>query len=167
MTESIVQALPESLGGAAGPAIATTSGEVRLVRTTVVGPCSVHRLDASECILDDIAVAADAQHGCIRFSAYAEGSVVHQPYESVTVAPRAPLFRTRDFGKPDYVRLREGVDDAIRSGRPDASIIAGAENGAEMGAFARERIALKRRGLEQKFSEFMPVGLVPVWIDAT
>jgi hypothetical protein len=167
VTESIVQALPESLGGAAGPAIATTSGEVRLVRTTVVGPCSVHRLDASECILDDVAVAADAQHGCIRFSAYAEGSVVHQPYESVTVAPRAPLFRTRDFGKPDYVRLREGVDDAIRSGRPDASIIAGAENGAEMGAFARERIALKRRGLEQKFSEFMPVGLVPVWIDAT
>jgi hypothetical protein len=128
---------------------------------------AVHRLDASECILDDVAVAADAQHGCIRFSAYADGSVVHQPYESVTIAPHAPLFRTRDFGSPDYVRLREGADDAITSGRTGASIGGGAENGAEMGAFTRERIALQRRGLEQKFAEFMPVGLVPVWIDAT
>jgi hypothetical protein len=148
-------------------AIATRIGQVQLARTTVLGPMAVHRLDASECILDDVAIAADAQHGCIRFSAYAEGSAVHQPYESVSVAARAPLFRTRDFGRPDYARLRDSADAAILSGRAGASIIAGAENGSEMGAFERELVPLKRRGLVQKFAEFMPVGLMPVWIDVT
>ena len=148
-------------------AIATFSGQTRLVRSTVLGPLAVHRLDASECILDDVAVAEDAQHGCVRFSAYATGSVVHQPYESVTVAPGAPLFRERAFGRPDYARLRANVDEAIVTGREGASIMAGAENGSEMGAFCREKIPLKRRGLTQKFAEFMPIGLVPVFIDAT
>jgi hypothetical protein len=148
-------------------AIATISGEVQLSRTTVLGALAVHRLDASECILNGIAVAEDAQHGCIRFTTYAEGSVVHQPYESVTVMADAPLFRTREFGHPDYARLREGVDEAITSGGAGASIVNGAENGSEVGAFCREQIPLKRRGLTQKFAEYMPVGLVPVWIDAT
>ncbi|HVZ51291.1 MAG TPA: hypothetical protein VG986_04950, partial [Pseudolabrys sp.] len=101
------------------------------------------------------------------FSAYATGSVVHQPYESVTIAPAAPLFRTRAFGQPDYARLRANVDDAIVTGRAGASIMAGAESGSEMGAFCREKIPLKRRGLMQKFAEYMPIGLVPVFIDAT
>jgi hypothetical protein len=35
-----------------------------------------------------------------------------------------------------------------------------------MGAFALERRALKRRGLAQKYQEFMPIGQEPVWIDA-
>jgi hypothetical protein len=172
VTDSIVQALPESLGPPlpsplADPAIATSTGEVALARTTVLGAMAVHRLDASECILDDVAIAEDPQHGCIRFTAYAEGSAVHQPYESVTVTARAPLFRSRDFGRPDYAQLRESVDEAILTGRDGASIVGGAENGSEMGAFARERIQLKRRGLVQKFAEYMPVGLVPVWIDVT
>lgn len=167
VTDSIVQALPETLGALTPPAISTVSGETRLTRTTILGPLAVHRLDASECILDDVAVAEDAQHGCIRFSAYATGSVVHQPYESVTVAPAAPLFRARAFGRPDFARLSENVDTAILTGRDGASIVAGAENGSEMGAYCREKIPLKRRGLNQKFAEFMPIGLVPVWIDAT
>jgi hypothetical protein len=159
------QAYPLAL---ADVAIATSIGLVQLARTTVLGAMVVHRLDASECILDDVAVAADAQHGCIRFSAYAEGSAVHQPYESVTIAPRASLFRTRDFGRPDYAWLRDGADDAVTSKHGDAgSIVAGAQNGSEMGAFSRELIPLRRRGLKQKFAEFMPVGLMPVWIDVT
>jgi len=167
ISDSIVQALPETLGQPAPPAIKSESGETHLSRTTVLGALSVHRLDASECILDDIAVAEDAQHGCIRFSAYAEGSVVHQPYESVTVAQQAELFRSRDFGHPQYARLRDTADQAIITGGSGASIMAGAEDGSEMGAFYREKIPLKRRGLDQKFAEFMPIGQVPVWIDAT
>ena len=160
----LAQAYPTAF---ASLAIATFSGETRLTRTTVLGPLAVHRLDASECILDDVALAEDAQHGCIRFSAYATGSVAHQPYESVTVAPAAPLFRDRTFGRPHYARLRENVDADIVTGREGASIMAGAENGSEMGAFCREKIPLKRRGLTQKFAEYMPIGQVPVWIDAT
>jgi hypothetical protein len=146
-------------------ALGTSSGTVSLQRTTVLGPIAVHRLNASECILDDVAVAEDQQHGCIRFTAYADGSVVHEPYESVTVAPQAALFRTRDFGRPNYARLKDDADLSITSGREGASILAGAENGSEMGAFALEKIPLKKRGLKQKFAEFMPIGLVPVWID--
>jgi hypothetical protein len=148
-------------------AIATISGTVDLSRTTVLGALAVHRLYASECILDGVAIAEDAQHGCIRFTTYAEGSVLHQPYESVTVLPDAALFRTREFGQPDYARLRDGVDEAITTGGAGASIVNGAENGSEVGAFCREQVPLKRRGLTQKFAEYMPVGLVPIWVDAT
>jgi hypothetical protein len=170
--DSIVQALPEKLGDKALPAIASDSGKTRLSRTTVLGRLAVHRLDASECIIDDVTRAEDAQSGCIRFSAYAAGSVVHQPYESVTVAPLAELFRSRDFGRPHYARLRDTADQAIIPGSAGASvagtsIMAGAEDGSEMGAFCREKTPLKRRGLNQKFAEFMPIGQVPVWIDAT
>jgi hypothetical protein len=147
-------------------ALGTDTGDVELSRTTVLGPCAVHRLAASESILDGVTVAADSQHGCVRFCAIAQGSLVHQPYESVTVADSAPLFLTRDFGQPDYARLRDDADAAILTGRDGASILEGAQNGAEMGAFYREGLSLKRRGLNQKCLEYMPVGLVPVWIDA-
>ena len=33
------------------------------------GRAAVHRLEASECILDDVAIAEDTQHGCVRFCA--------------------------------------------------------------------------------------------------
>ena len=118
-------------------------------------------------MLGDLAVADDDQHGCIRFSAYAEGSVIHQPYESVAILPEAPVFRTRRFGEPQYARLREGADDLIVAGGPDGTMLAGAEDGSEMGAFGLERIPVKKRGLRQKFVEYMPIGLVPVWIDVT
>jgi len=160
----LMDALPVEL---ATLAIATKTGIVELSRTTVLGPIAVHRLNASECILDDLAIAEDAQHGCVRFSAYAEGSLIHQPYESVSVASAAPLFRTRVFGLPDYCRLLDSADDAILSGRAGASIVSGAQNGSEMGVFCLEAIALKRRGLAAKFAEYMPIGLVPVWVDAT
>ena len=158
------EAYPAALGA---PAIATTAGDVELVRTTVLGRIAVHRLHASECVLGDLAVADDDQHGCIRFSAYAEGSVIHQPYESVAILPEAPVFRTRRFGEPQYARLREGADDLIVAGGPDGTMLAGAEDGSEMGAFGLERIPVKKRGLRQKFAEYMPIGLVPVWIDVT
>ena len=148
-------------------AVATRIGSVALVRTTVLGSMAVHRLDASECILDDLVYAEDQQHGCVRFSAYADGSVVHQPFESVTVAPRSPLFRSRVFGHWDYARLADNADAAIVVGAVDASILTGAQNASEMGAFCLQKLPLKRRGLAQKFQEFMPIGQVPVWIDVT
>jgi hypothetical protein len=158
----LAESFPLELGGVA---LGTAAGDVFLSRTTVLGPLSVHRLSASECILDDVAIAEDEQHGCIRFTAYAEGSVVHQPYESVTIPPQAVVFNTRKFGRPDYARLRTDADSAITSGNKGASILTGAQNGSEMGAFALEKVPLKKRGLKQKFAEFMPIGMVPVWID--
>jgi hypothetical protein len=147
--------------------IATSAGEVDLVRCTLLGPAHLHRLTASECILDDIVLVEDPQHGCVRFSAWARGSKLPRQYESVEVAPRAPLFVSRVFAQPGYAQLLSSVDRTIRSGAAGATISTGASNGAEMGAFAREKNLIKANSLRIKYEEFMPLGLVPVLIYVT
>jgi hypothetical protein len=163
ITDSIVQAL----GGE--QAIQLTSGEVNLSRCTLLGPAQVHRLSASECILDDVVQVKDYQHGCVRFSAWTTDSTLPRQYESVRIAPQALLFTTRDFGQPGYAQLLPNVDAAILPlvNKEGASISAGAQDGSEMGAFAREKNPIKERSLLIKFEEFMPLGLDPVIIYAT
>jgi hypothetical protein len=163
-TDSIIQAIPT--GATDNYALQTQSGNVSLSRTTVLGPAAVHRLDASECILDDGATAEDTQHGCVRFCAYAQHSKLHAPYHSVRVPPVGPLFVSRRFGAPDYARLLRLADNAIISPQTGDTILSGAQNGSEMGAFCGEGIALKKRGLAIKFEEYAPLGVYPVWIDA-
>jgi hypothetical protein len=147
-------------------ALGGSSGEASLARCTVLGRSAVHRLSASECILDDITTVEDTQQGCVRFSAYANGSIVHAPYRSVTVSPRGPLFRTRRFGDPNYARLYRLADAAIINPQTGDSILGGAQNESEMGAFKLEDISLIKRGLALKYEEYAPLGIYPVWIDA-
>lgn len=163
-TDSIIQAIPT--GVADDPALETEFGTVSLARTTVLGRVAVHRLDASECILHDVAIAEDTQHGCVRFSAYAQGSALHAPYRSVVVPPHGPLFVSRRFGTPNYARLRRLADTAIVNPQTGDTIQGGAQNGSEMGAFSSEAVTLKKRGLATKFEEYAPLGIYPVWIDA-
>jgi hypothetical protein len=160
-TDSIIQAI-----NAGDYALQTTTGDISLARCTILGPSAIHKLDASECILDDVTIAEDAQHGCIRFSAIAAGSIVHAPYLSVSIPPAGPIFFSRRFGDPDYARLLRLADNAIINPQTGDTILGGAQNGSEMGAFQSEGIALKRRGLAAKFEEFAPLGVFPVWIDA-
>jgi hypothetical protein len=147
-------------------ALGFSSGAASLQRCTLLGPAYVHQLSASECILDEVVTAEDTQHGCVRFCAYATGSVVHAPYRSVAIPPRGPVFRSRRFGDPDYARLYRLADAAILSPGVGDSILGGAQNGAEMGAFCLEAVTLKKRGLAIKFEEYAPLGVYPVWIDA-
>jgi hypothetical protein len=158
-------------------ALGFSGGTAALSRCTVLGPTYVGVLSASECVLDDVVTVEDAQAGCVRFSAYAQGSQLHAPYRSVTVPAHAPLFLSRAFGNPDFARLRSDADAQILPGtggsscgatEPDATatILAGAQNGAEMGAYCLEAITLKRQGLAFKLEEYAPVGQLPVWIDA-
>ncbi len=157
-------AYPLELGPAA---IATGEGEVALERTTVLGRIAAHRISANECILWGMAEADDAQRGCVRFSTYALGSRLHQPYESVAIRAGAGIFVSRRFGQPGYAQLTRLADRAIVEGEPGGSIRSGAQNGSEAGAFAREMGAIKERGLKIKLVEFMPVGLTPVIIPMT
>jgi hypothetical protein len=163
-TDSIFQAIATSAGN--DYALQTDIGTISLARCTVLGPAAVHRLEASECILDDVAIAEDTQHGCVRFTAYAQGSVLHAPYRSVMVPRRGPIIVSRRFGEPSYARLRRLADNAIISPQTGDTILGGAQNGAEMGAFNGEQITLKKRGLTIKFEEYAPLGVYPVWIDA-
>ncbi len=152
-TDSIIQAaLP------ADDALALDEGAVTLTRCTVLGAAQVHRLSASDCVLDGVVTVADPQHGCVRFTAWAEGSQLPRPYRSVAVAAGRPLFASRDVGRPGYARLLEGLDPRIA---------AGAEDGSEMGAFCREKAPIKERSLLIKYAEYMPVGLTPVLVYVT
>jgi hypothetical protein len=160
-TDSIIQAI-----NAGDYALQTQTGDISLARCTVLGPSAIHQLDASECILDDVTIAEDSQQGCVRFCAIAAGSIVHAPYLSVSIPPAGPLFFSRRFGDPNYARLLRLADAAIINPGAGDTILGGAQNGSEMGAFQSEGIALKRRGLVAKFEEFAPLGVYPVWIDA-
>jgi hypothetical protein len=160
-TDSIVQALGTGL------AINLTAGQVQLSRCSVLGLATMHRLYASECILDDKVTVENVQDGCVRFSAWSTGSVLPRQYESVQIAPGAPLFTSRNFGQPGYCQLQAGVDNAILAGAPGATISAGAQDGSEMGAYARDKNPIKERSLLIKYQEFMPLGLVPVIIYVT
>jgi len=61
----------------------------------------------------------------------------------------------------------ETVDSAILPGQANTTIAEGSQNGSEMGAFAREKYPIRERSLRIKYEEFMPIGLVPVFIHVT
>jgi hypothetical protein len=156
----------------ADAALAAADGAVVLDRCTIMGRIIVHRLEASECILQDLAEVDDTQNGCVRFTAWANGSVLPRKYESVRVAQQAALFASTAFGQPAYGSLLPLVDAAILretdpAGSPQNTISAGAEDGSEMGAFARDKNPVKERALLIKYQEFMPAGLVPVLVYVT
>jgi hypothetical protein len=147
--------------------LAFDNGLANLSRCTLLGPAYLHRLEASECILDDRVLVENAQDGCVRFTAWAAGSVLPRKYESVTIPATASLFTSRAFGQPGYAQLLETVDHAILFADPGATISAGAENGSAMGAFASEANPIKERSLHIKYQEFAPVGLNPVIVHVT
>ena len=161
VTDTIVQALGTD------QAIHMVTGVTRLTRCTVLGPATLDHLYASECILNGVVAVDDTQDGCVRFTAWSSGSVIPRKYESVEIPPVAPLFTSRAFGQPGYAQLLPNVDRNILSGANGATISAGAEDGSEMGAFAREKNPIKERSLLIKYEEFMPLGLVPVVIYVT
>jgi hypothetical protein len=142
----------------------------------------VHRIEVSESILDDFTVVEDTQHGCLRFTAWSEGSVVPRQYECVQIAPQSSIFTSSEFGDPGYAQLLASADQAILSSSAvtsqpcgcssttaigGSSILQGAQNGSEMGAFAREKNPIKENSILIKYQEYMPLGLAPVLIRVT
>lgn len=147
-------------------ALAAAEGVTGLRRCTVLGQVFAHRLECGESILDEPTMVLDSQDGCVRFSAWASGSVLPRRYESVEIPPRAPVFTSRRFGEAGYAQLSDGADSAIRgastAGTP--SVRSGSHEGSEMGAFCRDGAAVKERSLLIKYQEYLPVGLTPVLI---
>ena len=158
------ESFPVALGTAA---LAVADAAVQLSRVTVLGRIAAHRLSASDSIMADFAAADEVQDGCVRFSAYAHGSVIPQPYKSATMPAGAPIFTTDSYGQPGYAQLLETADAAIVGGATGASISAGAETGSEMGAFSADLNPVKEQGLLAKYAEYMPLGLMPVIVHVT
>jgi hypothetical protein len=156
----------------ADAALAFGDGDLSLSRCTVMGRIVAHRFSASECILRDLVTVDDLQDGCIRFTAWAQDSVVPRQYESVSIRQGAPLFTTTDFGQPGYAQLLPNVDaqrlpPTTKLTTPQNTISAGAADGSEMGAYARDKNPIRAEALLVKLQEYMPANLVPVIVDVT
>jgi hypothetical protein len=162
-------AYPRELADAA---LAFGDGALSLSRCTVLGRIVAHRFSASECILHELAQVDDLQDGCVRLTAWGQNSVVPRQYESVTIRQAAPLFISASFGQPGYGQLLPTADlqrlpQTFPSTTPPNTISAGAADGSEMGAYARDKNPIRVRALLLKLQEYMPAGLVPVIIDVT
>lgn len=139
------------------------STEVKLERVTVFGAVNVNRLWATETIITEAVDVTDTQTGCFRFSSAPQGGRLPRPYESYLVDTSvfnetSGLFTSRIFGHYGYAQLSEAAPGAIA---------AGAENGSEMGAFSSELGLIKQRNLATKINEYIPFGLIPMFIYET
>jgi hypothetical protein len=140
------------------PAINLPTVDVEMFRATVFGAMSVDRLNASEVLITGLANVTDTQNGCFRFSAAQRGSRVPHPYESYFIDDTNHFFTSRRFGQPGYAQL---------SLTAPPGLLRGAENGSEIGAFSSLLNPIRFDGLRAKVDEFMPFGLIPVFIFET
>lgn len=138
-------------------AVELTPGTVTLRRVTVLGRLDVERLDASEALVTGVVDVTDLQAGCFRFSSAPSGSRVPHPYRWVKWTG-GPVFSSTRFGDPGYAWLAESAPDELRRG---------AENGSELGAFSAALNPIKEDSLLRKAEEYLPFGLVPIFIRET
>jgi hypothetical protein len=142
---------------------------VQLERVTVMGRIHCGVLNASETILNDLAIAEDQQSGCIRFSRFEPGSVLPRKFQCIPSEEQAgnctgpgrcfgPVFNSRRFGRPDYAQLATACPPEILSA---------SEQRSEIGAFTGALNPIRLNNLRLKLEEFMPVGLNPVIIAET
>jgi hypothetical protein len=153
-------------------ALAFADGTLSLSRCTVLGRVNAHRLDADECILRELALVDDRQAGCVRFSAFPAESVLPRSYECAIIPDVASLFVSTDFGRPAYAQLLPNADlqcapPSAANASQQSSVLRGAADGSEMGAYARDKNPVRARALLIKLQEYMPAGLVPVIINVT
>jgi len=151
------------------PSTPTTSNVLQLERVTVLGRIECDVLQASECLLNDLAVVDAQQSGCIRFSRWERGSILPRRFQCVPTEAQArdcppnrrclpAQFNSLRFGRPDYAQL-----GAMR--QPE--ILSASESGAEVGAFASELNQIRLANLQVKLREFMPVSLTAVVVAET
>jgi hypothetical protein len=151
----------DSLLDAAGSgqmALDLPQGEVEMNRVTVFGQMDVNRLWASETLVTGVVDVTDTQSGCFRFSAAPAISRLPRPYESHPLTDSAHIFTSRRFGHPGYGQLSQTAP---------CTLTRGAENGSEIGVFSSLLNPIKHDSLRAKIDEYMPFGLIPIFIFET
>ena len=139
-------------------AIQLAQGEVELKGATVFGKVDVNRLWASEALITGLVDVTDTQEGCFRFSAAPEGSRLPRQYESHILNDAVHIFTSRNFGRPGYGQLSKTAPPELYRG---------AENDSEIGAFSSLINPIKSDSLKAKVDEYMPFGLIPIFIQET
>ncbi len=138
-------------------AIASTPGLTTLRRATLLGGVDVEQLDASEAIVTGHVDVTDTQVGCFRFSAAPPGSRLPHPYRWVPW-DGGPAFVSTRFGDAGYLWLADAASDALRRG---------GEDGTELGVWNRALNSIKEDSLMRKVEEYLPFGLIPMFIRET
>jgi hypothetical protein len=153
VTDSIMDAT-----NAGQTALQLADSEVKMNRVTVFGQSDVHRLWASETLTTGTVDVTDTQEGCFRFSAAPAGSRLPRAYEAHTLTDATHIFTSRCFGQPGYGQLSQTAPLELKRG---------AEDGSEIGVFSSLQNPIKRDSLRIKIDEYMPFGLIPIFIEET
>jgi hypothetical protein len=153
ISDSIIQSIDPSV-----PAIELPNSRLDIERTTVFGSTVGDRLYASEALFAGPVDIADTQDGCFRFSAALKGSRVPHPFRSYFADDAAHFFTSRRFGDSGYAQLSQSASQ---------SLLNGAESGSEIGAFSGLLSPIRLDGLRTKVDEYMPFGLIPVFLFET
>ena len=153
ITDTILQSRDKTVA-----ALHLPDSELYLERVTVVGDVYTQCLWAADSLIAGTCSIANTQRGCFRFSAAKNNSSLPRPYRSVWIEKSNKLFSSTRFGDPAFMQLSQTAPLAIERG---------AENGAEMGAYNTLINPVKLDGLRAKAEEYMPFGLLPVFIFET
>jgi hypothetical protein len=131
---------------------------IKIRRATIFGAVTVDRMDASEALITGKADVADTQDGCFRFSAALTGSRVPRRFESHFIGDVPHFFTSRRFGQPGFAQLSQSAPSFLERG---------AENGSEVGAYNSLNNPIRLDGLKAKVDEYLPFGLIPIYIFET
>ncbi|HJR75350.1 MAG TPA: phage tail protein [Nitrospiraceae bacterium] len=157
------------------------AGELRLVRTTIIGAIRVRALELAEhTLVTGTVISEQQQHGCVRFSYLPSDSRVPRQYRC---QPEWAAQRARDAAQqrdpsvgPDVLaqletRIRSSLRPLFttsRFGQPaylqlhascPVEIRTGAENGSEMGLFQSLGQAQREANLRARMEEYLRFGL--------
>jgi hypothetical protein len=91
----------------------------------------------------------DRFHGCVRYSRVASPSLLPRVHRVVEDVPLA--FVSLDRHNAAHARLAAGADRRL---------LAGAEDGGELGAFHDLQLPLRYEGYRRRLEESTPVGLM-------
>ncbi|HEV2805971.1 MAG TPA: hypothetical protein VGW57_13695 [Chthoniobacterales bacterium] len=151
-----------------GMAAAVQASEARadVEGCTFFGQVLIRQLEASNSIFVEKVKAKLRQAGCVRFCFLAGGSETPRRYRcqpdlalqgvadiAAQDAIRSrikPAFTSHEYGQPGYAQLRLTVPEEIR---------AGADDGAEMGAFQFLQQPQREANLESSLEEYLRFGL--------
>lgn len=154
VSDCIVQS---TLTGSA--ALTMDGGQANICQTTVLGDLTVGYLEASGVIVTGLCTVANIQAGCFRFGAASAASILPRPYETCCFKGNTnSWFTSTQFGNPAYAQL---------SAVAPAAVVSGGEDGYEMGAYSNLLNPFKLADLQAKVQEFMPFGLIPLFINQT
>ena len=133
------------------------------LRSTLLGTFECHNLEASLSIFAGATTALFRQQGCVRFCYLAPSSLVPRRYEC---APETtpPAFTSQLFGDPGYTQLALDCLDLAVPGACTGSAVLLGENGREMGVWSSLGNVRRLNHLRLRLNEYLPAGLVPVFV---